>query len=66
MAPRVVADLPFKGINVEGSQKYRRWERVPWVGSRGEKTIIELINSCFESSKKNICRQMMPDVWNIA
>ena len=39
IVPKVVIDLPF-----EGSWKYRR-ERVPKVGSRGEKTITEPINS---------------------
>ena len=37
---KVVIDLPF-----EGSWKYRRRERVPKAGSRGEETITEPINS---------------------
>ena len=41
---KVVIDLPFEGKKVEGSQKYRRRERVPKAGSRGEETINEPIN----------------------
>ena len=44
VVPKVVIDLPFEGKKVEGSQKYRRRERVPKAGSRGEETINELIN----------------------
>ena len=40
---KVVIDLPF-----EGSRKYRRRERVPKAGSRREKNITELIDSCIE------------------
>ena len=36
LVPKVVIDLPF-----EGSQKYRRKDRVPKAGSRGEETITE-------------------------
>ena len=39
--PKVVTDLPSEGRKAEGSQKYRRRERVPQVGSRREETIIE-------------------------
>ena len=46
LVPKVVIDLPFEGRKVEESQKYRRRERVPKMGSRGEKTITEPINSC--------------------
>ena len=42
----MVIDLLFEGRKVEGSQKYRRRERVPKAGSRREETITELINSC--------------------
>ena len=45
LVPKVVIDLPFEGRKVEGSRKYRRRERVPKAGSRGEETIAELINS---------------------
>ena len=45
LVPKVVLDLPFGGRKVEGSQKYRRRERVPKVGSRGEETITEPINN---------------------
>ena len=38
-------DLHFEGRKVEGSRKYRRRERVPKAGSRGEETITEPINS---------------------
>ena len=41
----MVIDLPFEGRKVEGSQKYRRRERVPKAGTRGEETITEPINS---------------------
>ena len=41
----MVIDLPFEERKVEGSQKYRRWERVPKAGSRREETITEPINS---------------------
>ena len=40
MVPKVVIDLPF-----EGSWKYRRRERVPKAGSRGEEIITEPVNS---------------------
>ena len=43
LVPKVVIDLPF-----EGSQKYRRREKVPKAGSRGEETITEPINSRIE------------------
>ena len=33
---KVVTDLPFEGRKVEGSQKYRKRERVPKAGSRRE------------------------------
>ena len=39
-------DLPFEGMKVEGSWKYRRRERVPKAGSRREETITKPINSC--------------------
>ena len=42
----MVIDLPFEGRKVEGSQKYRKRERVPKMGSRGEETITKPINSC--------------------
>ena len=42
---KVVIDLPFEGRKVDGSQKYRRKERVPKAGSRREETITEPINS---------------------
>ena len=45
LVPKVVTDLPFEGRKVEGSQKYRRRERVPKAGSRGEETSTGLINS---------------------
>ena len=45
LVPKVVIDLPFEGRKVKGSQKYRRRERVPKAGSRGEETITEPINS---------------------
>ena len=45
LVPKVVIDLPFEGRKVEGSQKYRRRERVPKVGSRGKETITEPNNS---------------------
>ena len=41
----MVVDLPFEGRKVEGSRKYRRKERAPKAGSRGEETITEPINS---------------------
>ena len=41
LIPKVVTDLPFEGRKVEGSQKYRRRERVPNAGSRREETITE-------------------------
>ena len=44
LVPKVVIDLPFEGRKVEGSQKYRRRERVPKKGSRGKKNITEPIN----------------------
>ena len=34
LVPKVVIDLPFEGRKVEGSQKYRRRERVPKARSR--------------------------------
>ena len=34
LVPKVVIDLPFEGRKVEGSRKYRRWERVPQAGRR--------------------------------
>ena len=37
----MVITLPFKGRKVKGNQKYRRWERVPYVGSRREEAITE-------------------------
>ena len=43
---KMVIDLPFEGRKVKGSQKYRRREKVPKVGSRGEETITEPIDSC--------------------
>ena len=43
--PKVVIDLPFEERKVEGSQKYRRRERVPKAGSRREEAITEPINS---------------------
>ena len=43
---KLVIDLPFDGRNVEGSWKYRRWERVPKAGSRRAETITEPIDSC--------------------
>ena len=46
LVPEVVIDLPFEGRKVEGSQKNRRWERIPQAGSRREETITEPINSC--------------------
>ena len=46
LVPKVVIDLPFEGKKVEGSQKYRRRERVPKAGSRREETINEPINCC--------------------
>ena len=46
LVPKVVIDLPFEGRKGEGSQNYRRRERVPKVGSRREETIAEPINSC--------------------
>ena len=45
MAPKVVIDLPFEERKVEGSQRYRRRERVPKAGSRRKETITEPINS---------------------
>ena len=39
MVPKVVIDLPFEDRKVEGSHQYRRWERVPQVGSRREDII---------------------------
>ena len=45
LVPKVVIDLPFEGRKVEGSQKYRRRERVPKAGSRREEIITEPINS---------------------
>ena len=36
LVPKVVVALPFEGRKVEGSQKYRRRERVPKAGSRRE------------------------------
>ena len=56
----MVIDLPFEGRKVEGSWRYRRRERVPKAGSRGEETITEPINS------HNSCGQMLPAVWNTA
>ena len=41
LIPKVVTDLPFEGRKVEGSQKYRRRERVPKGGSKREETITE-------------------------
>ena len=46
LVPKVVIDLPFEGRKIKGSRKYRRRERVPKAGRRGEETITELINSC--------------------
>ena len=46
LVPTVVLDLSFEGRKVEGSQKYRRRERVPKAGSRREETITEPINYC--------------------
>ena len=40
LVPKVVIDLLFEGRKAEGSQKHRRRERVPKVGSRREETII--------------------------
>ena len=45
LVPKVVIDPPFEGRKVERSLKYRRRARVPKVGSRGEETITEPINS---------------------
>ena len=45
LVPKVVIELLFEGRKVEGRWKYKRRERVPKVGSRGEETITELINS---------------------
>ena len=45
LLPKVAIDLPLEGRKVEGSQKYRRRERVLKAGSRGEETITEPINS---------------------
>ena len=45
LVPKVVIDLPFEGRKVEGSRKYRKRERVPRAGNRGEETITEPINS---------------------
>ena len=58
---RVVIELPF-----EGSRQNRRWKRVPQVGSRGEETITELINSMHWRVPHNNCGQVMPDAWNVA
>ena len=41
----MVIDLLFEGRKVEGSQKNRRWERIPQAESRGEETITGPINS---------------------
>ena len=38
LAPKVVIDLPFEEMKVEGIWKYRRRERVPKAGSRREET----------------------------
>ena len=46
LVPKVVIDLPFEERKVEGSQKYRKRERVPNAGSSREETITEPINSC--------------------
>ena len=46
LVPKVVIDVAFEGRKVEGSQKYRRRERVPKARSRREETITEPINSC--------------------
>ena len=61
----MVIDLPFEGKNVEGSRKYRRRERVPKAGSRGEEIITEPINSRI-GVPHNSCGQMLPDVWKVA
>ena len=53
-------DLPF-----EGSLECRRREKVPKVGSRGEETITEPVNSCI-GEFHNSCGQMMSIVWNVA
>ena len=66
LVPKVVIDLPFEGRKVEGSQKYRRGERVPKAGSRREETITEPFNSCIREFHTNSCGQMMPAVWNVA
>ena len=41
LIPKVVIDLLFEGREVEGSQKYRRRERVPKAGSRSKETITK-------------------------
>ena len=38
---KVVTHLPLEGRKVEGSWKYRRWERAPEAGSRREETVTE-------------------------
>ena len=54
LVPKVVTDLPFEGKKVEGSQKNRRWETVPQLGSRREGTISEpiMVILALESSTK--------------
>ena len=62
----MVIDLPFEGKKVDGSWKYRIWERVPQTGSRKEETITELIKSCIGEFLHSSCRQIMPAMCTVA
>ena len=50
LVPKMVIDLPFERRKVEGSQKYRRRERVPKVGSRRKKPSLSRLILALESS----------------
>ena len=50
LVPKVVIDLPFEGRKVEGSQKYRRRERVPKVEVEEKKPSLNRPFLALESS----------------